>query len=368
MLTPASLKLYSHILCPPGEGVYTHHTAKDKKENLHRLLYNTTEGVEKKWKDSLDQFNDQRGSYLLGLPSDGGGGILRGANWGPLAIRLSLVEKWPKISDSVGDLGDIRVIPHLLHDKYLNRETIASCRRALYGVNPPNLPVSPLSLAEHFGNDFFEHYPDTRLLSFGGDHSVSYPMVKSFLSAKKKQGKRVALIHFDAHTDLLTERLGIDICFGSWLAHVLPHMSSPGLVHQFGIRSSGKDKTHWESTWGIRQWWAQDIKREGMDTIIQRALEELSAQGAQELYLSFDIDVMDSALVGRTGTPEPGGLSPEEIYGGIEKLAGSIPLGASDLVEVAPFTLGSGLDAPGDQTLEISADLAQLMLSLMSPK
>ena len=51
--------------------------------------------------------------------------------------------------------------------------------------------------------------------------SVSYPLTKAYLTAKKKQGKRAAIIHFDAHTDLLVERLGIDLCFGSWCTHIL---------------------------------------------------------------------------------------------------------------------------------------------------
>ena len=366
MLKSSSFELYSRILCPPGEGVYTHHTAREKKDGLHRLLYGATEGVEEKWKHSLSQFADTQGPYLLGLPSDAGGGILRGANWGPLGVRLSLTKGDRGCPATMGDLGDIRVIPHLLHDKYLNEETILSCRRALYGPHPPPLPVSPLSLAEHFGHDFFGHYPDARLLGLGGDHSVSYPLVKSFLKAKKQQGRRVALIHFDAHTDLLTERLGIDLCFGSWLAHILPHMESPDLVHQFGIRSSGQKKAHWEATWGVRQWWAQDIRREGMPAIVEQALDELLSKGAQEFYLSFDIDAMDSDLVGKTGTPERDGLFPEEVYGGIEKLGNSLPLSACDLVEVAPYTWGIGRENSGDQTLEISAHLAHLMLSLMA--
>ena len=46
------------------------------------------------------------------------------------------------------DIGDIKVIPHLLHDKYLNEETISECRNALYSDSQVELPVSPLSIAK----------------------------------------------------------------------------------------------------------------------------------------------------------------------------------------------------------------------------
>ena len=63
----------------------------------------------------------------------------------------------------------------------------------------------------------------------------------------------MAIIHFDAHTDLLTERLGIDLCFGSWCTHILEDLNSPSHLVQLGIRSSGKTKSHWENTFGVKQ-------------------------------------------------------------------------------------------------------------------
>ena len=74
---------------------------------------------------------------------------------------------------------------------------------------------------------------------------LSYPLTKAYLKAKREQGKRTAIIHFDAHTDLLVERLGIDLCFGSWCTHILEFLPAPHHLIQFGIRSSGKPKSHW---------------------------------------------------------------------------------------------------------------------------
>ncbi len=359
MLSKDSLELYKNILCPPGNGVYTVGTGKDKKERLHQILYSSPDHATQKWMESLRQFSGPEEVYLLGVPSDAGGGILRGANWGPLAVRLALLDYNPRVN--ICDLGDIRVIPHFHHDKYLNKGTRKNCQKALYGEEN-SLPVTALSLTEYFCDDFFRHYPKAKLFSLGGDHSVSYPLVKSFLRTKKQQEKTVGLIHFDAHTDLLVQRLGVDICFGSWAAQILDDMKSPDLVYQFGIRSSAKEKFYWEEQFGVQQFWAEEIRSKGIKHFVDYAVSDMKKKCVDELYISFDIDAMDSTLVRKTGTPEANGLFLEEVMLSLEILAEHFPVTACDLMEVAPF-ICSGMEE--DRTLEISAKLAQSMISLM---
>ena len=361
MFSRQALDIYTKILCPPGDGVYTVNTARDKREKLHRLMYGSTKGIEDRWLNCLKAFDDPKGVYVLGICSDAGGGILRGANWGPLGVRLALLESHRSLA--IDDLGDIRTIPHFHHDKYLNDQTIRKCRHALYGDDGGKLPVSALSLTEALCDLFFADHPKAKLFSIGGDHSVSYPLVKSFLRAKKQQGKKVGLVHFDAHTDLLVERLGVDICFGSWVTHILPYMDSPSLVYQFGIRSSAKPKEYWEKTFGIRQFWAYEIKAKGIAHFVDTVASDLEKKKIDELYVSFDIDAIDSQFAGRTGTPEKDGLHPDEALAGLEALLGRFRPCACDLVEVAPFTLGEA--SPEDRTMQISADLAALMINSM---
>ena len=180
--------------------------------------------------------------------SDAGGGILRGANWGPLFIRQELIKITPCLDYL--DLGDIRVIPHFHHDKYLNIDTIKNCREALYGKKHIELPVSSLSITEHVLTLIYEQCTDIRIFSLGGDHSVSYPLTKTWLIAKKKAGKKVAIIHFDAHTDLLESRLGVDICFGSWCTHIIKYLPTPSLPYSVGHKIFGKR----QGTLGIWLW------------------------------------------------------------------------------------------------------------------
>lgn len=351
---------FKKYLCPPGAGVFTVNTAKEKKETLWKILYNTTEDVNNIWQKSISTLNEEDSTILFGICSDAGGGIQRGANWGPLFLRENLLLNHKELK--YFDIGDIRVIPHLLHDKYLNEETISNCKMALYNDDKIDLPVSPLSITEDFCDEIFKTYPEKRLFAIGGDHSVSYPLVKSYLKNKKVQNKKVGLIHFDAHTDLLISRLGIDLCFGSWVSHVLEFMDTKN-CYQFGIRSSGKDKKHWEDTFGINQYWTSEIKSMGPHKLAQRCAEELKRNGVTELYVSFDIDALDESIASATGTPEPDGLLPHDCIIILQTLKEHFKITGADLVEIAPNV---GNDKLGMQkTLDASGVIASFLIEAL---
>lgn len=352
-------------LCPPGNGVFTVHTAKELKEDLHQGLYETVvpKEVEKKWKSSLENLSSDTRPVLLGVTSDAGGGIQRGANWGPLFIRNALGKELKKVFD----IGDVRTIPHLLHDKYLNEKTIHSCQQALY--NGENLPASPLSIAQDFSKDFFTNFPKKSLISLGGDHSVSYPLVKSWLESRKKQNIKTAIIHFDAHTDLMDKRLGVDICFASWAYHMIELLEMPSDLIQFGIRSSGQPKEFWTSSLGVQQFWAQDFKTMGTQKIIAETLTYLRKRKVDEVYISFDIDFLDASFASSTGTPEKGGLSPKDGIDIIEAIGKEFSVSGADLVEVAPFVSSymkdEGIIEP-DTTLKSSREILLKMIEVTS--
>lgn len=359
------LNKIKQCLCPPGEGVYTVNTAKARKSTLQKEIYGHVDNVEKSWLHSLENMQDDHRSLLLGICSDTGGGILRGANWGPLFVREALLNKYPEAEYL--DIGDIRVIPHFHHDKYLNIETIESCREALYGNRATTLPVSALSITENVLNDVYAQSPERRIFAIGGDHSVSYPLTKAYLLAKRAAGKKVSIIHFDAHTDLLSTRLGVDICFGSWCTHIIEYLHDPSYLIQLGIRSSGKDKHHWESTYGVQQFWADEIKAQSSDVIANRIGVFLKREGIDELYISFDIDAIDDAYVSATGTPEPNGLLPQDALNIIHRLSACHPITGADIVEVAPF-LKTEHDQDGggiDRTLSVAADISFCLLEAM---
>lgn len=344
------LEKIKHYNNPPGEGVFTVHAAREIKESYHQSLYkhSNPDKVRSSWLSSLKEVSLTDKPLLLGIPSDVGGGIQRGANWGPLFIR----SRDQSLNQKVIDLGDIKTIPHFLHDKYLNQEIIEHCQNIHY--QGEKLRVSPLSIAQDLTSSLFNYKRDCKLISLGGDHSISYPIVKEWIEFKRKNNIKVAIIHFDAHTDLMDERLGVDICFASWARHIINSLNKPSDLIQFGIRSSAKSKDYWTKSLGVQQYWNYDFKNLGIDKIIKEVGRYLSEENIDELYCSFDIDFLDAKYASSTGTPEVNGLAPHEAILIINALSSQSRLTGADLVEVAPFVkshLSTALNPEPETTL-----------------
>jgi agmatinase len=356
------LKDLNKLLTLPGNGVFTVHAGADKKEKIFKAYFGTPDAskASKKWEKSLTTLNPKV-PWVLGIPSDAGGGIQRGANWGPLALRMEILGEKKKFQD----LGDVRVIPHLLHDKYLNIKTIKDCQKALYGrVN--KLPVSPLSIAEKAVTDLYKKYPNARILGFGGDHSTSYPLVKAWLKSRKNL-KKAGLLHFDAHTDLMDVRLGIDLCFGTWTYQILDELSSHDHIQQVGIRSSGKDKKHWKTKLGVEQIWAKEMKTLGVEKVSKKLIAAYKKLGVEELYISFDIDALDIKYASATGTPESDGLLPSDCAALIRIIAQEFKITGADVMEVAPYVLPEGVNHRDQQTsLSVAGDITKLLLKTLA--
>lgn len=356
------MKNLKDLLTLPGNGVYTVHTGQEKKARLIKAYYGTNdlEKARPKWLKSLDELSPKK-PWVIGIPSDNGGGIQRGANWGPLALRSELLSEYKKFID----LGDVRVIPHLLHDKYLNAQTIKLCQKALYGrIN--KLPVSPLSITEKALSELYKSHPEAHILGLGGDHSTSYPLVKTWLESRRSL-KKAAVLHFDAHTDLLDRRLGIDICFGTWTYQILDMLKSRDHIVQVGIRSSGKDKKHWKKTLGVEQIWAQEILKDGIEKTYKKIALQYHKLGVEEIYISFDIDALDEKYAAATGTPEKAGLLPSDCAALIRMLAREFKISGADLMEVAPFVWPEGIPFRDQQaSLAVAGDIAKVLLEVLA--
>jgi agmatinase len=349
----------------PGDGVFTVSNAKEKRESLQKSLYGTHLNVQELWlntlKKNLSENFDQ--TVVLGICSDTGGGIQRGANWGPLFLRQHLYKNQ---QCDILDLGDTLVIPQLLHDKYLNAQTIRNVRQSVYGDSDLDLPVSPLSIAQETAKRFYASFPNAKIFGLGGDHSVSYPLVKAWLESAQRQHKKVGLIHFDAHTDLMLERLGIDLCFGSWVPPLIKYFSSPSHIFQIGIRSSAQERTHWEKSFGVKQLWAHEIKELGLKKSLDLFSSYLAENKFDEVYISFDIDALDILYAPATGTPEADGLAPHEAKLFLDIIGENCRVSGADMVEVAPYVNTTNDLQAQETTLVNAALLSQALIDLLA--
>ncbi len=336
-----ALEELRRLLRPAGGGVHLVSTGKAEQLAVQRRLYDAAdEGeVRARWVEDLGRALAAR-AVLLGIPSDVGAGLQRGANLGPSAIRARLLDDDPRFAEGARalglvDLGDVFVVPQLLHDDMLSEAQKAASRRALYPDLPAavaaTLPVSPLSMAERALSLVLAANPGAKVFALGGDHSTAWPVVKALAGARAGLG----VVQVDAHTDLLPERLGVRYCFGTWSYHANDLLGRGGRLVQVGTRASGHDRAHWESRLDVRQHWAADVRRDPA-AALEAIIAQVRASGVREVYFSNDIDGTDEAFADATGTPEPGGLEPDFVSTLVARLGREVGLAGGDVMEVAP--------------------------------
>jgi guanidinobutyrase len=362
------------LLRPAGGGLFTVSSGRSSQLALQRALYDAVdaEEVEASWRTTLSSVAGARVA-ILGVPSDCGAGLVRGASYGPLALRAALLATDPRYrswaaQEGVVDVGDVAVIPHLLHDEMVSERQKSACRTALYpslsSGQAATLPVAPLSIAERVVGHLLDLNPRLRILLVGGDHSVTWPVVAAVGRHRREPW---AIVHPDAHTDLLPDRLGVRYCFATWAYHANEVLGRGGRLVQVGIRASRHDRQHWEATLGVKQIWADEVRARGEAATIDDVVAHLRGLGVRAVYFSNDIDATDAKLAPSTGAAEPGGLSGELILGLIRRLGESFALLGADLVEVAP-SIGSAEDSRRTVQLGATYLRASLQALVKSPE
>lgn len=249
---------------------------------------------------------------FIGVPLDIGTSNRSGARMGPRQIRAesALLRPYnmatgaaPFDTLQVADLGDVPV----------NTYSLEKSVELITGFYRPVLAAGCVPL------------------TLGGDHTIALPILRA---VAERHGP-VALVHVDAHADVN------DTMFGERIAHGTPFRRAveEGVlqgdkVWQIGLRGTGyaADDFDWPRQQGFTVVPAHEVWYQSLAPLMARVR---AAIGDTPCYLSFDIDGIDPAYAGGTGTPEIGGLSVPQALEIIRGCRGLNLVGA-DLVEVAP--------------------------------
>lgn len=161
----------------------------------------------------------------------------------------------------------------------------------------------------------------------GGEHLVTLPAFKAVL----KKYPNVCLLHLDAHTDLRDEYLGEQLSHSSVVRRIWDIIGD-GRIWQLGIRSGMKEEFTWagEGHTNMRPF---DL------SAAQEAVEALTGM---PVYLTVDLDVLDPSIMPGTGTPEPGGVTFNELQKALCSFK-ELNIVAADVVELAPRLDHSGV-------------------------
>ena len=165
---------------------------------------------------------------------------------------------------------------------------------------------------------------DAEMIALGGDHYISYPLLK----AHAKRHGPLSLVHFDAHRDVEPDDGG-RIDHGTMFGYAVREgLIDPKRSVQIGIRTVFTG----ERTYGFRIIYADEVHDNSAADIAKIVTDVV---GKNKAYLTFDIDCLDPSAAPGTGTPIPGGLTYHQATSIMRKLT-DINFIGMDLVEVSP--------------------------------
>ena len=255
---------------------------------------------------------------LVGVPFDVNSSYLRGAAGAPAAIRSAFHSSssnyWSELGVDLGAEG----IYEDAGDLQFGQDAFAEIESRVGQLVDRGL----------------------RPLSLGGDHSITFPLVR----AVSKRVPDLAILHFDAHPDLYDDFENNRHSHASPFARIMEEKVAKRLL-QVGIRTLNRHQR-------------EQAERFGVEIIEMRnvpALEKMKVQGP--VYISFDMDVLDPAFAPGISHREPGGMSVREAITHLHAIKGHV-VGA-DLVEFNPAQDVSNV------TAMVAAKLVKELLGIM---
>ena len=238
---------------------------------------------------------------MLGLPFDGTVSYKSGSRFAPEQIRLAswgLEEYSPNFDKDLNDVnfhdaGDLEF--------------------------PLGNTIKSLELIRENVEDIYKD--GKKVFGIGGEHLVTLPEIQ----AVSKYVDNLAIVHFDAHTDLREEYLGEEMSHSAVIRHC-SKIVGPENIKQIGIRS------------GMKEEW--DFMKKH-NTLCHK-YSDLDSLKGKNIFVTVDLDCLDTSIMPGTGTPEAGGLQFNELIEWFKYLRDFNIVGA-DVVELAPDYDASGV-------------------------
>ena len=245
------------------------------------------------WIGAIDNYDDAN-IVMIGLPFDGTCSYRPGTRFAAERLRLASwgLEDYSPVYDM-----------HLDDVKFFDAGELEF---------PMGNTKRTLDLIEQNAKVVFDD--GKKYLGIGGEHLVTYPALK----ACKEKYPDLAVIHFDAHTDLREDYLGEKLSHASVMRRIGETVGFEN-IRQIGIRSGLKEEFELMKKY---------------NTLIDNP-SGLEALKNKKIFLTIDVDVLDPSVMPGTGTPEPDGLTYRELASWIKSLKDFDIVGA-DVVELAP--------------------------------
>jgi len=256
--------------------------------------------LDRNWMGQNKDYNSSD-IIMLGLPFDGTTSYRPGSRFAPEQIRLAswgLEEYSPQFDKHLEDVNfhDIGDLEFPLGNTYKTLEVIEQNVEDIYKDGK-------------------------KVFGIGGEHLVTLPIIK----AVSKFHKDLAIVHFDAHTDLREEYMGEEMSHSAVIRHI-SKIIGPENIKQIGIRSGMKEEFEF-----MKQYGTLIHEFSGLDSLKDK-----------KIFVTVDLDVLDPSIMPGTGTPEAGGLDFNTLVDWFNYLKDFDIIGC-DVVELAPDYDNSGV-------------------------
>lgn len=237
---------------------------------------------------------------LIGVPFDANSSFLKGSSYAPQRIRLMDLEgSANRFSESGQEL--------------ISGEQYDDCGDLTFDSTNPSRAYDHI-----YASISALINPKDKVLSIGGDHSVSYPVIQAH--ADIYDGLNI--LHLDAHADLYENFDDNPFSHASPFARLMESGKITSLT-QVGIRTLNKHQREQAEKYGVQVIEMKDFNNEFTNTL------------SGPLYISLDMDVLDPAFAPGVSHHEPGGMSTRQLIDIIQRI--NIPIIGADIVEYNPM-------------------------------
>ena len=212
-----------------------------------------------------------------------------------------------------------------LFDEDLNKETYKSI--GIKTLKPFSIKKNMLEALKQIENINKILLDNNKFpLVLGGEHSLTPGAIRPFI----KKFKKILLLHFDAHADLRNSYNGNKFSHASAIRRCLDNSNVS--VVSIGIRNISASEISYlkKNKKRIKIFWAKDKNKWNLNKL-KKILKN------KKVYITFDVDGLDSSLMPATGTPEPGGLFWDETIKIIKMAAKSSHVVGADINELSPI-------------------------------
>ena len=274
-------------------------------------------------------------AVVAGVPMDQGVVLTRtGARYGPRAIREASLF-YRAVQEAGAEQTSVNVDTKVAHRLKERPDLVDIGDLAIY---PQDIMKTTESISAGV-NEIVRRGALPVLL--GGDHYLTYPAFEGLAKgmADRKPGARLGHVHVDSHTDFRDSYAGLGrynhgTCVRRLSENPMIDYTNMAWV---GLNGSILDADIYRiyNSHGLRMISANDVRERGIQEVIGEAVEA-AADGSDAVYVSIDIDVVDSAYAPGTGVPVFEGITARDFLRAMETLSSYDIIGAIDLCEVSP--------------------------------